>query len=166
MQGILYRSGQSPMWALFLLPGTQTDQDMSIYCSLTTTQCIRESLAVKQECPTCRKGQENEGHIRVNPVLDEAVAAWGEARCVAISAFTIESFDNITQRASVLSYIEKANRQATVPSTSSPKKRKRSAPNPDSSDIEIVSSPPRASSSKPKRGSTPTARSPRLTFSH
>ncbi|KAF8919257.1 hypothetical protein CPB85DRAFT_1172246, partial [Mucidula mucida] len=108
------------------------------FCS----ECIRESLSVKQECPTCRKGQENEGHLRVNPVLEEAVTAWNEARCVPY-ALARHSIFISGYRASVLSYIEKANRPE--PNTSS-KKRKRS--NPDSSDVEILSSPPRPSSSK------------------
>ncbi|KAF9049216.1 hypothetical protein BDZ89DRAFT_941014 [Hymenopellis radicata] len=108
------------------------------FCS----ECIRESLSVKQECPTCRKGQENEGHLRVNPVLEEAVTAWKDARCVPYALGRHCIFISGC-RASVLLFIEKANRPE--PSTSN-KKRKLS--NPDSSDVEIISSPPRPSSSK------------------
>lgn len=45
-------------------------------------QCIRQALAEKQECPACRESDVNEGHLRKNPAMEEAVAAWKECRCV------------------------------------------------------------------------------------
>ncbi|EAU88094.2 hypothetical protein CC1G_11517 [Coprinopsis cinerea okayama7 len=36
-------------------------------------------MAVKQECPTCRKTA-NEDHIRPNYVMEEAISAWNESR--------------------------------------------------------------------------------------
>ncbi|KAF8162872.1 hypothetical protein B0H34DRAFT_650799 [Crassisporium funariophilum] len=45
------------------------------FCSV----CIRPSMAIKQECPNCRKAA-NEGHLRPNPILEEAILAWNEAR--------------------------------------------------------------------------------------
>ncbi|TEB18179.1 hypothetical protein FA13DRAFT_1822212 [Coprinellus micaceus] len=41
--------------------------------------CLRSALATKQECPTCRKPA-NEGHIRPNYVVEDAISAWNEAR--------------------------------------------------------------------------------------
>ncbi|KAJ3890354.1 hypothetical protein GG344DRAFT_88913 [Lentinula edodes] len=46
------------------------------FCSL----CIRQALAEKQECPACRESDVNEGHLRKNPAMEEAVAAWKECR--------------------------------------------------------------------------------------
>ncbi|KAK7449612.1 E3 ubiquitin-protein ligase rad18 [Stygiomarasmius scandens] len=46
------------------------------FCSL----CIRTSLGTKQECPTCRRTDVNEGHLRINPVIEEAVSAWQSSR--------------------------------------------------------------------------------------
>ncbi|KAF9265796.1 hypothetical protein L218DRAFT_859355 [Marasmius fiardii PR-910] len=42
------------------------------FCSL----CIRQTLNEKQACPTCRKSDLNEGHLRVNTAMEEAVSAW------------------------------------------------------------------------------------------
>jgi E3 ubiquitin-protein ligase RAD18 len=42
-------------------------------------QCIRGAIGEKQECPSCRKPG-NEGHLRTNPVMEEAVTAWKSAR--------------------------------------------------------------------------------------
>ncbi|KAK0474877.1 hypothetical protein IW261DRAFT_531118 [Armillaria novae-zelandiae] len=89
------------------------------FCSL----CIRGSLAQKQECPSCRKGEENEGHLRVNPVVEEAVEAWSKAR-----PFILQLLHRVG-RPSV----------SSNPSESGPsKKRKRSSPD---SDIEFVAGP-------------------------
>ncbi|KAF8810105.1 hypothetical protein BYT27DRAFT_7092960 [Phlegmacium glaucopus] len=41
--------------------------------------CIRPPLAIKPECPNCRKAA-NEGHLRPNPVMEETVSAWNTAR--------------------------------------------------------------------------------------
>ncbi|TFK27335.1 hypothetical protein FA15DRAFT_586614 [Coprinopsis marcescibilis] len=41
--------------------------------------CLRPALALKQECPTCRKST-NEMHIRPNYVMEEAIMCWGESR--------------------------------------------------------------------------------------
>ncbi|KIK63525.1 hypothetical protein GYMLUDRAFT_40568 [Collybiopsis luxurians FD-317 M1] len=46
------------------------------FCSI----CIRESLVRKQECPACREEDVNEGHLRRNTVMEEAVLAWKESR--------------------------------------------------------------------------------------
>ncbi|KAK0225127.1 hypothetical protein EDD85DRAFT_221008 [Armillaria nabsnona] len=89
------------------------------FCSL----CIRGSLAQKQECPSCRKGEENEGHLRVNPVVEEAVEAWSKARPF------------------ILQLLHRGGRPSVSsnPSESGPsKKRKRSSPD---SDIEFVAGP-------------------------
>ncbi|KAF8831792.1 hypothetical protein HHX47_DHR1001177 [Lentinula edodes] len=43
-------------------------------------QCIRQALAEKQECPACRESDVNEGHLRKNPAMEEAVTAWKECR--------------------------------------------------------------------------------------
>ena len=45
-------------------------------------QCIRNSMAMKQECPICRKGT-NEGQIRPMVGLEEVVESWKAARYVA-----------------------------------------------------------------------------------
>ncbi|KAG5639536.1 hypothetical protein H0H81_000683 [Sphagnurus paluster] len=42
-------------------------------------QCVRTSLAEKQECPGCRKAA-IEGHLRPNPVMEEVVEAWKLSR--------------------------------------------------------------------------------------
>ncbi|KAK0210223.1 hypothetical protein DFS33DRAFT_270245 [Desarmillaria ectypa] len=89
------------------------------FCSL----CIRGFLAQKQECPSCRKGEENEGHLRVNLVVEEAVEAWNKARPF------------------ILQLLQRGGRPSvgSHSSESGPsKKRKRS--NPDS-DIEFVAGP-------------------------
>ncbi|THV07989.1 hypothetical protein K435DRAFT_833278 [Dendrothele bispora CBS 962.96] len=46
------------------------------FCSL----CIRTFLGTKQECPTCRRTDVNEGHLRVNPVMEETVLSWQNSR--------------------------------------------------------------------------------------
>lgn len=38
-------------------------------------------MSDKQECPNCRKSA-NEGHIRPNPIIEEVISAWKEARWV------------------------------------------------------------------------------------
>ncbi|KAK0442972.1 hypothetical protein EV421DRAFT_1710525 [Armillaria borealis] len=86
------------------------------FCSL----CIRGSLAQKQECPSCRKGEENEGHLRVNPVVEEAVEAWSKARYALLHRGGRPSVNS--------------NSSESGPS----KKRKRSSPD---SDIEFVAGP-------------------------
>ncbi|KAL0577372.1 E3 ubiquitin-protein ligase rad18 [Marasmius crinis-equi] len=43
-------------------------------------QCIRQTLNEKQSCPTCRKPDVNEGQLRVNSAMEEAVSAWKVAR--------------------------------------------------------------------------------------
>ncbi|KAH7889980.1 hypothetical protein F5I97DRAFT_1849069 [Phlebopus sp. FC_14] len=45
------------------------------FCSL----CIREHIAKEQECPSCRKPTAD-SHFRLNPALEEAVAAWKTSR--------------------------------------------------------------------------------------
>ncbi|KAG7453048.1 uncharacterized protein BT62DRAFT_44099 [Guyanagaster necrorhizus] len=91
------------------------------FCSL----CIRGSLAQKQECPSCRKGEENEGHLRVNPVVEEAVEAWSKAR-----PFILQ----LLHRGGRLSGSNSSSESG--PSN----KRKRSNPDSDS-DIELVAPP-------------------------
>ncbi|KAK0185881.1 hypothetical protein F5146DRAFT_936616 [Armillaria mellea] len=89
------------------------------FCSL----CIRGSLAQKQECPSCRKGEENEGHLRVNPVVEEAVEAWSKAR-----PFILE----------LLHQGGRPSANSNPSESGLSKKRKRGSPD---SDIEIVAGP-------------------------
>ena len=46
-----------------------------------TEQCIRSSMADKQECPICRHNA-NEGSLRVNIQVEDIVTAWKAARYV------------------------------------------------------------------------------------
>lgn len=50
------------------------------FCSL----CIRQTLSQKQACPTCRKPDVNEGHLRVNTSMEEAVSAWKDGRAFVL----------------------------------------------------------------------------------
>ena len=38
-------------------------------------------MSHKQECPSCRKGA-NEGHLRPNPIVEEIINGWKDARYV------------------------------------------------------------------------------------
>jgi E3 ubiquitin-protein ligase RAD18 len=49
-------------------------------------QCARSYINEKSECPSCRKIA-NEGHLRVNPAMEEVVSAWKLARCVTPLSF-------------------------------------------------------------------------------
>ncbi|KAL4065277.1 hypothetical protein J3A83DRAFT_4166584 [Scleroderma citrinum] len=49
------------------------------FCSL----CIRQHIVKEAECPSCRKPTV-ETHFRLNPVLEEAVAAWQRSRPIVL----------------------------------------------------------------------------------
>ncbi|KAF8955440.1 hypothetical protein BDZ97DRAFT_1907635 [Flammula alnicola] len=60
--------------------GDLYDAPVTIACGhCFCSTCIRASLALKQECPSCRKTT-GEGHIRPNPALESVISAWKEAR--------------------------------------------------------------------------------------
>jgi hypothetical protein len=42
-------------------------------------QCARGAISEKAECPACRKSAA-ETHLRVDPAIEEIVAAWKAAR--------------------------------------------------------------------------------------
>jgi hypothetical protein len=50
---------------------------LKVFCLFV--KCIRPPLAVKPECPNCRKAT-NECHLRTNPVMEETISAWSTAR--------------------------------------------------------------------------------------
>ncbi|KAF9009454.1 hypothetical protein BDQ17DRAFT_1062312 [Cyathus striatus] len=54
-------------------------------------------MGEKQECPSCRKSA-NEGHLRQNPVMEEAVVSWKSARPYVLRLCKVEE-----QRASSIS---------------------------------------------------------------
>lgn len=46
--------------------------------------CIRPAMSHKQECPICRKVA-NEGHLRPNPIVEEIINGWKDARPYILS---------------------------------------------------------------------------------
>ncbi|KDR81862.1 hypothetical protein GALMADRAFT_135257 [Galerina marginata CBS 339.88] len=60
--------------------GELYDAPVTISCGhCFCSNCIRTSLASKQECPSCRKTA-NEAHIRPNPTLENVISAWKDTR--------------------------------------------------------------------------------------
>ncbi|KIM49499.1 hypothetical protein M413DRAFT_438683 [Hebeloma cylindrosporum] len=60
--------------------GELYDGPVTISCGhCFCSACIRMALANKQECPSCRKSA-GEAHIRPNPVLENVISSWKEAR--------------------------------------------------------------------------------------
>ncbi|KAJ4488566.1 hypothetical protein J3R30DRAFT_3794053 [Lentinula aciculospora] len=88
------------------------------FCSL----CIRQSLVEKQECPTCREDDVNEGHLRRNPVLEEAVTAWKQCRYI-VRNLSNHSPSKMFLRSHILQTLNDNNREDTDLSRP-PKKRK------------------------------------------
>jgi E3 ubiquitin-protein ligase RAD18 len=48
-------------------------------CGVERAQCVRSYIADKAECPSCRKAA-TEHQLRLNTMMEYAVAAWKEAR--------------------------------------------------------------------------------------
>ncbi|KAF5373090.1 hypothetical protein D9758_001564 [Tetrapyrgos nigripes] len=96
------------------------------FCSL----CIRTSLGTKQECPSCRRTDVNEGHLRINPAMEEAVSAWQKSRPFILQLLKAE---------------ETRQNDALRPK----KKRKLNDADPDT-DIQCIPSSSRAGGSKQK----------------
>jgi hypothetical protein len=46
-------------------------------------QCARGAISEKAECPACRKSAA-ETHLRVDPAVEEIVAAWKAARYIHV----------------------------------------------------------------------------------
>ncbi|TFK34814.1 hypothetical protein BDQ12DRAFT_612703 [Crucibulum laeve] len=61
--------------------GEVYDAPVTLPCGHCFCSCV--TMAIKQECPSCRKAA-NEGHLRPNPAIEEVVAAWKASRCVTI----------------------------------------------------------------------------------
>ncbi|KII89265.1 hypothetical protein PLICRDRAFT_602087 [Plicaturopsis crispa FD-325 SS-3] len=87
------------------------------FCSV----CIRNHLTEKALCPVCTESA-SVGHLRKNPMLEEAVVAWSSARRYVLELSTRES--------------EGSSEQSRSPEPTTRKKRKR-AQNVPSSDEEI-----------------------------
>jgi hypothetical protein len=51
-------------------------------------------MADKQACPNCRHAA-NEGHLRVNPGMEDVVSAWKTARFVIRLFFVLDSAPNM-----------------------------------------------------------------------
>jgi len=72
------------MWTLLLLTGGfALLPNEQIPVITLNVQCIRNSMASKQECPVCRKSA-NEGQIRPIVALEEITESWKAARCVIL----------------------------------------------------------------------------------
>jgi hypothetical protein len=71
------------MRTLFLLTSTRGGSHFGFppYHKAPFFQCARTQLGEKPTCPTCWKETTISG-FRVNPVMEEAVAAWKDARHV------------------------------------------------------------------------------------
>ncbi|KAH7927065.1 hypothetical protein BV22DRAFT_1032192 [Leucogyrophana mollusca] len=80
------------------------------FCSL----CIREHIVKEPECPSCRKPT-NEGQFRINPALEEVIAAWKTVRPNVLQ-LSKEQVERISQ----------PTETPRRPRTPSRKKRKRS----------------------------------------
>ncbi|CAA7265359.1 unnamed protein product [Cyclocybe aegerita] len=60
--------------------GELYDAPVTIACGhCFCSACIRSSLALKQECPSCRASA-GEVHIRPNPILEKVISDWNDAR--------------------------------------------------------------------------------------
>ncbi|KAJ3507489.1 hypothetical protein NLJ89_g6276 [Agrocybe chaxingu] len=60
--------------------GELYDAPVTIACGhCFCSACIRSSLALKQECPSCRTTA-GEVHIRPNPILEKVISDWNDAR--------------------------------------------------------------------------------------
>ncbi|KAH7910625.1 hypothetical protein BJ138DRAFT_1135919 [Hygrophoropsis aurantiaca] len=110
------------------------------FCSL----CIREHIMKEPECPSCRKPA-NEGHFRINPVLEEVIAAWKLARPNILQLVREDVQRKLRPKA-----VANGNESSLGPRTPSRKKRKLTpVENPDD-DIVFMSGP---SSNKPGESS-------------
>ena len=80
MQRVLQGSGFLVMRTLFLLAGGFEWLSGNLnFVTRPNVQCIRNSMASKQECPVCRKSA-NEGQIRPSVALEEIIESWKAAR--------------------------------------------------------------------------------------
>ncbi|KAF6758258.1 hypothetical protein DFP72DRAFT_888528 [Ephemerocybe angulata] len=109
--------------------GDVFDAPVTINCGhCFCSGCLRTYLGTKQECPACRKAA-NEGHIRPNYVMEEAISAWNESRSY------------------ILELISNAQKPPPPSSPSTPRKRKRRR-SPSSSSVDVSSIHPSESSSR------------------
>ena len=84
MQGVLQGPGLAVVWTLLLLTGGFASlPNEPKFMATLNVQCIRNSMASKQECPVCRKSA-NEGQIRPIVALEEIIESWKAARCVVL----------------------------------------------------------------------------------
>ncbi|KAH9484088.1 Postreplication repair E3 ubiquitin-protein ligase rad18 [Psilocybe cubensis] len=94
--------------------GELYDGPVTIACGhCFCSACIRNCLLNKQECPTCRKSA-NEVHIRPNPVLEDVISAWKEAR-----PFVLGLTKRETERVGEKEASRKRKRSSENPSSSS-----------------------------------------------
>lgn len=108
-------------------------------CVYECLQCIRNHLTEKALCPVCTESA-SVGHLRKNPMLEEAVVAWSSARYAHAIYYFLQMKANSSCRQYVLELStrgsEGASKQSRSPEPATRKKRKR-AQNVTSSDDEI-----------------------------
>ncbi|KJA20285.1 hypothetical protein HYPSUDRAFT_827064 [Hypholoma sublateritium FD-334 SS-4] len=78
--------------------------------------CIRSSLALKQECPSCRKTT-NEAHIRPNPALESVISSWKEGRSFVLGLIKREK-DRATPSSSADKHTAKKRKRSIDQSSS------------------------------------------------
>jgi E3 ubiquitin-protein ligase RAD18 len=119
-------------------------------------QCIRVSLANKQECPSCRKTA-SEAHIRPNPALDKVISDWKNARCEIVVHYLAVFRVLMHSRPFVLQLVRKAEQPSETHSLAEPKtaKKRKRIPSRGSSTDTIISGPSRLPSSPTRVNSSP-----------
>jgi len=98
------------------------------------------ALANKQECPSCRKSA-GEAHIRPNPVLENVISSWKEARSVFVTMPVAQLTSLVHRyRPFILGLVRQEMERATTPQAidkGMSRKRKRS-PEHNSSSFDAV----------------------------
>ncbi|KAG6874048.1 hypothetical protein C0995_006905 [Termitomyces sp. Mi166 len=89
------------------------DGPVSLNCGHSfCSYCVRVSLAIKQECPTCRKTA-IEGHIKPNAVIEDVVHSWKLSRSYILGLIKALNEQKHAER-----------RRGSPPATPKAKKRK------------------------------------------
>ena len=122
--------------------------------SYVVVQCIRVSLANKQECPSCRKTA-SEAHIRSNPALDKVISDWRNARCDIVVHLLPFLYILTDSRPFILQLVRKADHpHDSFEEPKTAKKRKRNPSRASSTDT-TVSGPSRFPSSPTRVNTSP-----------
>ena len=120
-------------------------------------QCIRVSLANKQECPSCRRTT-SEAHIRPNPALDKVISDWKKARYDIVVPYQPMFDISVDSRPFILQLVKDTEQRHDM-SLEEPKtiKKRKRGPSRASSTDTTISGPSHLASSPTRVNTRPTA---------